>query len=180
MFIQTQKTPNPNSLKFITGKKVSSIGPIEISKKDLTNNNLLKSIFSVRGVESIFLAEDFLSINKQDDIDWEDIKHIILALLNEYYSEGKNIIIDQKPSIDNDENLKEVEKLIIKVLDTKIKPAVARDGGDIKFIEFNNGVVKVQLRGSCAGCPSSVITLKQGVQNLLTHYVPDVKQVVAI
>ncbi len=180
MFIQTQKTPNPNSLKFITGKKVSSIGPIEISKKDLTNNNLLKKIFSVRGVESIFLAEDFLSINKQDDIDWEDIKHIILALLNEYYSEGKNIIIDQKPSIDNDENLKEVEKLIIKVLDTKIKPAVARDGGDIKFIEFNNGVVKVQLRGSCAGCPSSVITLKQGVQNLLTHYVPDVKQVVAI
>ena len=110
MFIQTQKTPNPNSLKFITGKKVSSIGPIEISKKDLTNNNLLKKIFSVRGVESIFLAEDFLSINKQDDIDWEDIKHIILALLNEYYSEGKNIIIDQKPSIDNDEKIKRSRK----------------------------------------------------------------------
>ena len=180
MFIQTQKTPNPNSLKFITGKVVSSIGPVEVSKKEMIDNNLLRNIFSVKGVENIFLAEDFLSINKQDQIDWEDIKHIILALLNEYYSDGGGIIIDQKPSIINVENLKEVEKQIIKILETKIKPAVARDGGDIKFIEFKNGVVKVQLRGSCAGCPSSVITLKKGVQNLLTHYIPDVKQVEAI
>ncbi len=180
MFIQTQKTPNPNSLKFITGKVVSSIGPVEVSKMEMINNNLLRSIFSVKGVESIFLAEDFLSINKQDQIDWEDIKHIILALLNEYYSDGGEIIINEKPSIIDVENLKEVEKQIIKILDTKIKPAVARDGGDIKFVEFKNGIVKVQLRGSCAGCPSSVITLKQGVQNLLTHYIPDVKQVEAI
>jgi len=180
MFIQTQKTPNPNSLKFVTGKVVSSIGPVEISKNETINNNLLRSIFSVKGVESIFLAEDFLSINKQDQIDWEDIKHIILSLLNEYYLDGGEVIINQKPSISNVENLQEVEKQIIKILETKIKPAVARDGGDIKFIEFKNGVVKVQLRGSCAGCPSSVITLKQGVQNLLTHYIPDVKQVEAI
>ena len=180
MFIQTLKTPNPNSLKFVTGKVVSSIGPVEISKNEMINNNLLRNIFSVKGVESIFLAEDFLSINKQDQIDWEDIKHIILALLNEYYSDGGEIIINEKPSIIDVENLKEVEKQIIKILDTKIKPAVARDGGDIKFVEFKNGVVKVQLRGSCAGCPSSVITLKQGVQNLLTHYIPDVKQVEAI
>ena len=180
MFIQTQKTPNPNSLKFVTGKKVSAIGPIEISKKEMTDNILLKNIFSVKGVESIFLTEDFLSINKQDDINWEDIKHIVLALLNEYYANGKEIIIDKKPPIISTENLKEVEKQIIKILDTKIKPAVARDGGDIKFIEFKNRIVKVQLRGSCSGCPSSVITLKQGVQNLLTHYIPDVKQVEAI
>ena len=180
MFIQTQKTPNPNSLKFVTGKKVSTIGSIEISKNEMTDNILLKNIFSVKGVESIFLTEDFLSINKQNDIDWEDIKHIVLALLNEYYANGKEIIIDKKPSIINTENLKEVEKQIIKILDTKIKPAVARDGGDIKFLEFKNGVVKVQLRGSCSGCPSSIITLKQGVQNLLTHYIPDVKQVEAI
>ena len=180
MFIQTQKTPNPNSLKFITGKKVSTIGPIEISKNEMTDNILLRNIFSVKGVESIFLTEDFLSINKQDDIDWEDIKHIILALLNEYYANGKEIIIDRKPSIVNVENLKEVEKQIIKILDTKIKPAVARDGGDIKFIEFKNGIVKVQLRGSCSGCPSSVITLKQGVQNLLCHYLPEVKEVISI
>jgi len=180
MFIQTQKTPNPNSLKFVTGKKVSSIGSIEISKDEMTDNILLRNIFAVKGVESIFLTEDFLSINKQEDIDWEDIKHIVLALLNEYYANGKEIIIDKKPSIVDVENLKEVEKQIIKILDTKIKPAVARDGGDIKFIEFKNGVVKVQLRGSCSGCPSSIITLKQGVQNLLTHYIPDVKQVEAI
>jgi len=180
MFIQTQKTPNPNSLKFVTGKKVSAIGSIEISKNDMTDNILLKNIFSVKGVESIFLTEDCLSIYKQNDINWEDIKHIVLALLNEYYANGKEIIIDKKPPIINTENLKEVEKQIIKILDTKIKPAVARDGGDIEFIEFKNGIVKVQLRGSCSGCPSSVITLKQGVQNLLTHYIPDVKQVEAI
>ena len=106
MFIQTQKTPNPNSLKFVTGKKVSAIGSIEISKNEMTDNILLKNIFSVKGVESIFLTEDFLSINKQDDINWEDIKHIVLALLNEYYANGKEIIIDKKPSIVNTENLK--------------------------------------------------------------------------
>ena len=106
--------------------------------------------------------------------------HIILALLNEYYANGKEIILEEKPQRENVENYQEIEKQIIQILDTKIKPAVARDGGDIKFIEFKNGIVKVQLRGSCAGCPSSVITLKQGVQNLLTHYIPDVKQVEAI
>ena len=131
MFIQTQKTPNPNSLKFVTGKKVSAIGSIEISKNEMTDNILLKNILSVKGVESIFLTEDFLSINKQESIDWEDIKHIVLALLNEYYANGKEIIIDQKPTIVNTQNLKEIEKQIIKILDTKIKPAVARDGGDI-------------------------------------------------
>ena len=180
MFIQTQTTPNPNSLKFIPGKKVSSIGSLEIQKNDEISNILLKSILSINGVESIFLDEDFLSVNKEENINWEDIKHIILALLNEYYANGKEIILEEKPQRENVENYKEIEKQIIKILDTKIKPAVARDGGDIKFIEFKNGIVKVQLRGSCAGCPSSVITLKQGVQNLLTHYIPDVKQVEAI
>ena len=180
MFIQTQKTPNPNSLKFVTGKKVSTIGSIEISKNEMTDNILLKNIFSVKGVESIFLTEDFLSINKQDDINWEDIKHIVLALLNEYYANGKEIIIDKKPSITNTENLKEVEKQIIKILDTKIKPAVARDGGDIKFKSFSDGVVKVELQGSCSGCPSSLMTLKQGVQNLLKHYIKEVNSVEAI
>ena len=180
MFIQTQKTPNPNSLKFIPGKKVSAVGSLEISSVHETNNNLLKDIFSINGVESIFLEEDFLSINKKEETDWEDIKHIILALLNDHYSNGKELILDQKPKIADLKNLKEVEKQIIKILETKIKPAVARDGGDIKFIEFKDGIVKVQLRGSCAGCPSSIITLKQGVQNLLTHYIPDVKQVEAI
>ena len=179
MFIQTQKTPNPNSLKFIPGKKVSTAGSLEILSMDETDNNLLRDIFSVNGVESIFLDEDFLSVNKKDETNWEDIKHIILALLNEYYSNGKEIILDQKPKRVDLENLKEVEKQIIKILETKIKPAVARDGGDIKFKSFDKGVVKVELQGSCSGCPSSLMTLKQGVQNLLKHYVKEVNSVEA-
>ncbi len=180
MYIQTQETPNPNSLKFLPGKTVSIIGPFEIFKKEDTNNDLLKNILTVDGVESLFLDENFLTVNKNESVSWEDIKHIILAFLNEYYSEGNDIILKTKPSKQEKRDYEEVEKQIIKILETKIKPAVARDGGDIKFIEFTNGIVKVQLRGSCSGCPSSVITLKQGVQNLLTHYIPDVKEVIAI
>lgn len=180
MFVQIQETPNPNSLKFIPGKKVSNIGSVELSKKEDTNNNLLKNILSINGVESIFLGDDFLSVNKNEKINWEDIKHIVISLINEFYFNGKDVILDKVSKNDEQKNYKEIEKQIIKVLETKIKPAVARDGGDIKFIEFKDGIVKVQLQGSCSGCPSSIITLKKGVQNLLTHYIPDVKQVEAI
>ena len=180
MFIQTQETPNPNSLKFIPGKKVSNIGSIELMKKEDTNNNLLRNILSVNGVESIFLGDDFLSVNKNEKINWEDIKHIVISLINEFYSDGKDLILGKISKSDEKKDFKEVEKKIIKILETKIKPAVARDGGDIKFIAFKEGTVTVQLQGSCSGCPSSTITLKQGVQNLLTHYIPDVKQVEAI
>ena len=180
MFVQIQETPNPNSLKFIPGKKVSSIGSVELTKKEDTNNDLLKNIFSINGVESIFLGDDFLSVNKNEKINWEDIKHIVISLLNEFYLDGKDVILDKILENDKKKDFKEIEKKIIKILETKIKPAVARDGGDIKFIEFKGGVVKVQLQGSCSGCPSSTITLKRGVQNLLTHYIPDVKQVEAI
>ena len=180
MFVQIQETPNPNSLKFIPGKKVSNIGSVELSKKEDTNNNLLKNILSINGVESIFLGDDFLSVNKNEKINWEDIKHIVISLINEFYFDGKDVILDKVSKNDEQKNYEEIEKQIIKVLETKIKPAVARDGGDIKFIEFKDGIVKVQLQGSCSGCPSSIITLKNGVQNLLTHYIPDVKQVEAI
>ena len=180
MFIQIQETPNPNSLKFIPGKKVSNIGSIELLKKEDTDNTLLRNIFSINGVESIFLGDDFLSVNKNEKINWEDIKHIVISLLNEFYLNGKDVILDKILENDKKKDFKEIEKKIIKILETKIKPAVARDGGDIKFIEFKGGVVKVQLQGSCSGCPSSTITLKRGVQNLLTHYIPDVKQVEAI
>ena len=180
MFVQIQETPNPNSLKFIPGKKVSSIGSVELTKKEDTNNDLLKNIFSINGVESIFLGDDFLSVNKNEKTNWEDIKHIVISLINEFYSEGKDLILDKISKNDEKKDFKEIEKKIIKILETKIKPAVARDGGDIKFIEFKEGIVKVQLQGSCSGCPSSTITLKRGVQNLLTHYIPDVKQVEAI
>ena len=179
MFIQTEITPNPNSLKFLPGKIVSSQGSFEVTKKEETNNELINNLLSVNGIEGIFLGKDFISINKSGNVSWEDIKHIVISLINDFYSNGKECIIE-KNLIEDDENLKEIEKKIVQILDQKIRPAVAKDGGDIKFKEFKNGVVKVQLQGSCSGCPSSTLTLKQGVQNLLCHYIPEVKQVESI
>ena len=179
MFVQSELTPNPNSIKFLPGKIVSKSGSFEVTKKDETNNDLIKNLFSVNGVESIFLGKDFISVNKQDEVEWEEIKHIIISLINDFYSSGKEYVVEKNLN-ESSENLEEVEMRIIKILDQKIRPAVARDGGDIKFKEFKDGIVKVQLQGSCSGCPSSTMTLKQGVQNLLCHYIPEVKQVEAI
>ena len=143
MFIQIQNTPNPNSLKFIPGKKVSEIGPIEVLDVKDTNIDLIKNILSIKGVRGLFLYEDFLSVNKNNETDWKDIKHIVTSYI-------------------------------------KIRPAVSRDGGDITLSNYKDGVVTVKLQGSCSGCPSSTITLKKGVENLLTHYVPEVKEVKSI
>jgi NFU1 iron-sulfur cluster scaffold homolog, mitochondrial len=179
MFVQTEVTPNPNSLKFLPGKKVSNSESYEITKKDDVKNELVRNILSVNGVEGVFLGEDFISVNKNDVIQWDDIKHIVISLINDFYSEGKEFVIDENLK-EQYLNLNEIEKKIVKILDQKIRPAVARDGGDIKFKEFKDGIVKVQLQGSCSGCPSSTMTLKQGVQNLLCHYLPEVKEVVAV
>jgi Fe-S cluster biogenesis protein NfuA len=179
MFVQTEITPNPNSLKFLPGKIVSKGGSFEITKKDNVKNELIRNIMSINGVEGIFLSKDFISINKYDDISWDDIKHIVISLINDFYSNGKEFVIDKDPNEIN-EDYGELEKKIVKILDQKIRPAVAKDGGDIRFKEFKNGVVKVQLQGSCSGCPSSTMTLKQGVQNLLCHYIPEVKEVIAV
>jgi|TARA_B110000438_G_scaffold280490_1_gene305829 NFU1 iron-sulfur cluster scaffold homolog, mitochondrial len=181
MYIQTETTPNPNSLKFITGKPVSNSGLFEITTKEETNNELVRSILSINGVTGIFLAKDFLSVNKKENIDWEDIKHIVTSLINEFYSDGNEYIINEGLDLKKKDNdFLEIEEKIINILDTKVRPAVAKDGGDIKFKSFKDGVVKVQLQGSCSGCPSSTMTLKQGVQNLLCHYIPEVKEVLAI
>ena len=179
MFVQTEVTPNPNSLKFLPGKKVSNSGPYEITNKDETQNALVRNLLSINGVEGIFLGEDFISINKKEIIKWDEIKHIVISFINDFYSEGKEFVIDESLEEQNS-NLDDLEQKIVKILDEKIRPAVARDGGDIKFKEFKDGIVKVQLQGSCSGCPSSTMTLKQGVQNLLCHYLPEVKEVVAI
>jgi len=180
MFVQTETTPNPNSLKFIPGKVVSNSGPLEVTKKEEINNELVRNLLSINGVKGIFLGTDFLSINKEEKTNWEDIKHIVISLINDFYSNGKKFVIDKNVEEKKQKDFIEIEKQIIKILDTKIRPAVAKDGGDIKFIEFKDGVVKVQLQGSCSGCPSSTMTLKQGVQNLLCHYIPDIKEVEAI
>ena len=180
MFVQTEITPNPNSLKFLPGKKVSNDVPIEITDKNESNNELIRNILSINGVSGIFLSDDFLSVNKNEKIEWEDLKHVIISFINDYYSNGNEIVIDKESKSSSNLNFSDVEKKIINILETKVRPAVAKDGGDIKFKEFKDGVVVVNLQGSCSGCPSSTMTLKQGVQNLLCHYIPEIKEVIAI
>ena len=179
MFIQTEVTPNPNSLKFLPGKSVSNSGSFEVTKKEDTDSELVRNLLSVNGVIGVFLGADFISINKNEHVIWEDIKHIVISLINDFYSTGKEFVIANELFEKKKKNFSEIEKKIISILETKIRPAVAKDGGDIKFKEFKDGVVKVELQGSCSGCPSSTMTLKQGVQNLLCHYLPEVKKVVA-
>jgi len=180
MFVQTEVTPNPNSLKFLPGKNVSNSGSFEVTKKEDTNSELVRNLLSINGVTGVFLGQDFLSVNKKEEVIWEDIKHIVISLINDFYATGKEFVIASDLFEEKKEELKEIEKKIISLLETKIRPAVAKDGGDIKFKEFKDGIVKVELQGSCSGCPSSTMTLKQGVQNLLCHYLPEVKEVVAV
>ena len=179
MFIQTEVTPNPNSLKFLPGKNVSNRGSFEVTKKEDTESELVRNLLSINGVTGVFLGVDFLSINKKEEVIWEDIKHIVISLINDFYSTGKEFIIANE-LFEKKEEHNEIEKKIISILETKIRPAVAKDGGDIKFKEFKDGIVRVELQGSCSGCQSSTMTLKQGVQNILCHYLPEVKEVVAI
>ena len=179
MFIQTQQTPNPNSLKFLVEKKVSLVGPIEFKDKNETSISLIKNILSINGVTGIFLSDDYLSVNKNTNFKWEDLKHIIISYINDFYDQGNESIISEK-KLEKTEELSNLKNTIIKILETKVRPAVARDGGDIKFKDFKDGKVIVELQGSCSGCPSSTLTLKKGVQNLLCHYVPEVKEVEAI
>ena len=180
--IQTETTPNPNSLKFLSEKTISSIGSEEFQKSNIKNlnNPFIKELLSFQGVELVLLSKNFLSVKKTDDVSWNDLKPMIISHLNDYFEKNNKPILqeDKKPNISHSDNDETVKK-IIDVLDTKIRPAGARDGGDIKFKSFDNGVVKVELQGSCSGCPSSLMTLKQGVQNLLKHYVKEVNSVEA-
>ena len=183
--VKTEQTPNPNTLKFLPGKKVSEIGSLEFLKGDKDINiPLANKILSLEGIVMVFFGEDFITVKKADNLNWDDVKHEIISEVNHYYSEGNEVVVKKstKKSV-IDKKLTESNDVINKIneiLDAKIRPAVARDGGDITFKSFDNGVVKVELKGSCSGCPSSVMTLKQGVQNLLCHYLPEVKEVVAI
>ena len=180
--IITEKTPNPDSIKFLSEKVISAIGTEEFQKKDLSNidNNFVKELLKFKGVELILLAEKFLSVKRTQEVSWEELKPIVISHINEYFEKNKGPILDKKINENITEEGGEIVKQIIEVLDSKIRPAVARDGGDIKFKSFIDGVVKVELQGSCSGCPSSLMTLKQGVQNLLCHYVKEVKSVEAI
>ena len=183
MYVQTEETPNPNTLKFLPGKTVSEVGSFEFTAKDQTENRLIKGILSMKEVNMVFLGPDFITVKKTEQILWKEIKPKIISLINEYYLKDNVSILDKnyvKQKSNDKEPTDEVVKKIISILDEKIRPAVARDGGDIKFKSFDNGLVTVELQGSCSGCPSSMATLKQGVQNLLCHYVPEVKRVEAV
>ena len=179
--IHTEQTPNPDSLKFLSENTISSVGMEEFQKKDKDkiNNNFIKKLLEVEGVELILLAQNFLTVKKNNNVSWDALKPTVVSHINDYFEKNKKPILESIKKKSSEEISDEVVKKIEEVLDTKIRPAVARDGGDIKFKSFNNGVVTVELQGSCSGCPSSLMTLKQGVQNLLCHYVEEVKSVEA-
>ena len=188
MMIQTEHTPNPDTMKFLPGKKVSDVGPIEFLKTDKTIKiPLVNKILALKGTTMVFFGDDFITVKKEKDLNWEDLKHGIISEINDYYSQGNDVVVGKdlrlaKILSKSDSNSKPVQSneiinKINEVLDSKIRPAVARDGGDITFKSFKDGVVTVELKGSCSGCPSSIMTLKQGVQNLLCHYIPEVKSV---
>tara|TARA_Y100001970_G_scaffold143273_1_gene176050 strand:+ start:2620 stop:3171 length:552 start_codon:yes stop_codon:yes gene_type:complete len=181
--IQTELTPNPESIKFLSENVISAIGTEEFQKNDIdkASNPFIKELLSFKGVELVLLSKNFLSVKKTKDISWNELKPMVISHLNHYFENNSGPILKKdfegKKIANEDDN--ETVKKIIDVLDTKIRPAVARDGGDIKFKSFDKGVVKVELQGSCSGCPSSMMTLKQGVQNLLKHYVKEVNTVEA-
>ena len=178
--IQTESTPNPESLKFLSENIISSIGTEEFRKKDIGNikNIFIKQLLDFKGVDLVLLSKNFLSVKKTKDATWDELKPMVISHLNDYYAKNDEPILRDFQKKDTEEQSETIKK-IKDVLDTKIRPAVAKDGGDIKFKSFDKGVVKVELQGSCSGCPSSLMTLKQGVQNLLKHYVKEVNSVEA-
>ena len=181
--IQTETTPNPDSLKFLSEKPLSTIGTEEFKKERENEIKIpfVKELLKFKGVELILLSEKFLSVKKTKEVSWTELKPMVISHLNDYFEKNDEPILSESKKIEEKSDYdNETVNKIIEVLDTKIRPAVARDGGDIKFKSFDNGVVKVQLQGSCSGCPSSLMTLKQGVQNLLKHYVKEVNSVEAV
>jgi len=180
--IQTESTPNPNSLKFLSEKTISATGTEEFQKEKSKeiSNTFIKELLQFDGVELVLLSKNFLSVKKTEESSWNELKPMIISHLNHYFENNNEPILKESKKSVSSLNDDETVKKIIDVLDTKIRPAVARDGGDIKFKSFENGIVKVELQGSCSGCPSSLMTLKQGVQNLLKHYVKEVNSVEAI
>ena len=183
--IQTEHTPNPNTLKFLPGKEVSNAGPIEFLKSEKNIKvPLADKILSLQGTTMVFFGKDFITVKKESNLEWDDLKHEIISEINDYYSKGNAVVVGKdlnklapdSKSVQSNEIISKINE----ILDSKIRPAVARDGGDITFKSFKDGIVTVELKGSCSGCPSSIMTLKQGVQNLMCHYIPEVKSVEAV
>ena len=180
MFIQTEDTPNPETLKFIPGDIILKTGTADFSSKEVASNSPLASrLFEIDGVSRVFLATDFISVTKDPQLDWNNLKPSILTGIMEHYSSGLPAINDteKKNSESNNTEDSETIKQIKDLLETRVRPAVAMDGGDITFCSFESGVVTLQMKGACAGCPSSTATLKMGIENMLRHYIPEVTEV---
>ena len=180
MFIQTEDTPNPATLKFIPGTDVMGQGTADFPDKDSARTSALaRRLFQIEGVLGVFLGSDFITVTKSDDQEWFTLKPSILAGIMEHYASGLPVIEAQQG--DNadagDDEDDELVKQIKHLLDTRVRPAVAMDGGDIVFHDFDDGVVTLTMRGACAGCPSSTATLKMGIENMLRHYIPEVREV---
>ncbi len=182
MFIQTQDTPNPNTLKFIPGIEVIKLGSSQQFNKndDCKDSSLAKQLLEINGVESVFFGRDFVSITKGGNIEWDEIKTFVLSNLVDYFITGLPVINEINIDKKKNKSHSKIEEQIIELLDSKIRPAVAQDGGDIVYNKFEDGIVYLELHGACQGCPSSTITLKQGIENMLKHYIPEVESVESI
>jgi len=184
MFIQTESTPNPATLKFLPGQSVINIGTADFpSVKTAGTSPLATRLFGVSGVAGVFFGPDFVTVTKTDSIEWSHIKPAILGAIMEHYQSGEPVMDDESGAVghaEHDGPDSELVKQIKELLDTRVRPAVAQDGGDITFHGFDRGVVYLHMQGACAGCPSSTMTLKSGIENLLKHFIPEVTEVRAV
>ena len=182
MFIQTEQTPNPQTLKFLPGKIVMDEGTaIFQNVEEASNSPFAKRLFELEGVEGVFFGSDFITITKNQSTDWQVMKPLILGSIMEHYNSGEETIVQESKlknnSLEKDENDTDIVKQIKELLDTRVRPAVAMDGGDIIYDSFKDGIVYLHMQGACSGCPSSTATLKMGIENMLKHYVPEVQEV---
>ncbi len=182
MFIQTEQTPNPATLKFLPGRDVLGRGAADFPDRSTAHRSpLAERLFGIEGVEGVFLGADFVTITKAPDRDWYLLKPSILGVIMEHFTANRPVLLDEADdghaaSDEDDEIVGQIKEL----LDTRVRPAVAQDGGDITFHGFERGVVYLTMKGSCAGCPSSTATLKAGIENMLRHYIPEVQEVRAV
>ena len=179
MFIQTEETPNPSTFKFLPGRTVMNEGTVFYrSAEEATDSDLALKLFDIEGVEGVFFGADFITITKENDQQWTVLKPILLSAIMDFYSNNENAV-NKKESLSEKSEEKDtaVVKQIKELIDTRVRPAVAMDGGDIVYQDFKEGVVYLHMQGACAGCPSSTATLKMGIENMLKHYIPEVKEV---
>ena len=185
MFIQTERTPNPATLKFLPGEAVMSTGTADFRDAESAERSpLARRLFQIEGVTVVFFGGDFVSVSKSDDSDWQLLKPVILGVIMEHFVAGDPLLLDDAAEtvedVADDGADAEIVAQIKELLDTRVRPAVAQDGGDITYQGFQNGIVMLQLQGSCQGCPSSTMTLKMGIENMLKHYIPEVVEVRAV